>query len=1035
MRCSRRDIDRFPRASQVIVVILSGMLTAHCEREVHVTAAPLARVADATPRSDRRIESRFSAGFHWAPLRAAEKAKHPDEEWRLEALAAQFLPDPSNQHAAGVTRALLGSFEDAVTRLDRVCRAEPENAAAWNDLAAARYGLAIDHDDPHRLPLALSDADRALRLSPSFPQARFNRALILTRLGIRNEAMLAWRRAREVEHDSDWAAEIDKNISALEKAIVSPLGPRLEQALQSAERGDPNPLRALVRAYPQETRTAAERQMLTAWAEAIDSNDASAADRMLRSLHEVGDLLVAVNGDRLLIEIVKTIAAAPVSGRHRLAKAHLAYRDARVHYAKGARNSAEEIAVATQLFARERSPMEHVARYYSANAFFDSNRAEPSRRLLDRVLGSIDAERYPSLAAGVEKQLALYYGFRGMWTRSLMHLERSNTIFSSRGERINAAFVEAITGEAYDLLGDFERGWRHRIAALDVLTRSPPDQRSLPVLIGAVDAEIVRGNYESALSLLQVARKEADRVAKPDLTAEAIRREARVLLIARGEHEAQRALLDAKRVASQIRDEGTRGRIEAEIAVVEAAVVRSSDPQRAVKIVTPAIEFFRSHGFGILLPAAYLERGRAHRARGARDDARADFKEGLRAIEQQRENVAVDIRTTLFDTVPELTGELVDLLLERKEDEPAAFAAVERARARTLIEALGVIETPSTISIPQIVDALPQNSVLIEYALLPDDVAAFCIGRNGLTVHRLGVKPAELHRAVSDLRAVIENRRSLDEVHRAGAELHRALFGPLRSSIASAETLYIAPDRFLNATPFPAIYNAPRFLIEKHRLVLTPSGTFLHRRAHLIRDMQPALIIADPTNSAGGARLDAARRSALEFSELYAAPAPLVGTEATIERFKAAAPSSRLIHYAGHARTDDTAGGFLPLAPSHGTDGRLDSTAISRLPLHDTNLVVLSACATMRGDVSRVEGMPSLSRAFLHAGAQAVVGMLWEIDDETTAHLMSSFHQRVRRGLPPSQALREAQIEMLRSKREEHKQPIAWAASELLGID
>ena len=96
--------------------------------------------------------------------------------------------------------------------------------------------------------------------------------------------------------------------------------------------------------------------------------------------------------------------------------------------------------------------------------------------------------------------------------------------------------------------------------------------------------------------------------------------------------------------------------------------------------------------------------------------------------------------------------------------------------------------------------------------------------------------------------------------------------------IANADTLYLSPDRFLNATPFAALYDGRQFLIEKHRLVLAPSGTFLQRRAQrLRREMRPALIIADPTSSFGGSRLDAARRAALELKELYDAPPPFVG--------------------------------------------------------------------------------------------------------------------------------------------------------------
>ena len=67
--------------------------------------------------------------------------------------------------------------------------------------------------------------------------------------------------------------------------------------------------------------------------------------------------------------------------------------------------------------------------------------------------------------------------------------------------------------------------------------------------------------------------------------------------------------------------------------------------------------------------------------------------------------------------------------------------------------------------------------------------------------------------------------------------------------------------------------------------------------------------------------LPAARREAVAIAALFDAPPPLVGQDATIARFRASAPLSALIHYAGHARSDDTAGGFLPLAPSGDSDG------------------------------------------------------------------------------------------------------------------
>lgn len=994
----------------------------------------------AAPKSGRRVESRFSGGFPWAERRKADSQKTHADESDLEGVAAQLLfesertRESASLHAAGVARALLGSYDESVKGLEQVCQLTPHRASAWNDLAAARYALAAATNDPQRLPAALSTVDRALQLSPSSPEALFNRALILTRLGIRNEAMEGWRSVKQVERDPAWANEADRYLTRLRQDVIPPVMPRLQAALKST---DDRELTRLVRVYPQDTRIFAETELLPSWAENVHAGAIDEAKHRFEELQRVATLLAGVNGDRLMSDVVQNIAKAPAETRRRFADAYLAYRQARLHYNEHREGSAEEIQAAAQMFGRAGNPMEHVARYYAANALFASNRVEESRGQLETLFAILDPNRYPSLVAGAEKQLALYYGFRGMWTASLGHVHRSRTRFAAHGERDNAAFAEAVTGEAYDRIGDFGRGWRHRVAALDILSRTPPNSRSLPVLIGAVHAEIMRGDYESALSLIRIARKEAAQVRKrPDLQAETILREAHVLLIARTADETLRSLAEAKRAGAAIENKGAREWVEAEVAVVEAAIVRSSDPRRAIELVTPAIAFFQSRGLGILLPAAYLERGRAQLARGARNDARADFEHGLRWIEQQRANVAVDIRTSLFDTVPELTGELIALLLADGNDS-AAFEVVERARARTLIEALGIADAPSGAGIDAVMAALPANAVLVEYALLPNGLAAFCVTPKGLLVHRIDAKPEELRRAIAELRTLIQEREPIADVQRVASQLYAVLLLPLETTIGGAEILYLAPDRFLNATPFAALYDAKdrKYLIQQKQLIVTPSAAFLTRRSQLRRAMRPALVIADPTGATGGTRLDAARQGARDIAALYAAREPLIGPDATIERFIAAAPNSALIHYAGHAHSDDTAGGFLPLAPSRGSDGRLDATAISRLPLHHTNLVILSACATMRGNASRIEGMPSLSRAFLNAGVPAVLGMLWEVDDRLTARLLWQFHQLLHEGTPPSKALREAQIRMITSSGEELPHPASWAAAEILGVD
>jgi len=64
---------------------------------------------------------------------------------------------------------------------------------------------------------------------------------------------------------------------------------------------------------------------------------------------------------------------------------------------------------------------------------------------------------------------------------------------------------------------------------------------------------------------------------------------------------------------------------------------------------------------------------------------------------------------------------------------------------------------------------------------------------------------------------------------------------------------------------------------------------------------------------------------------------------------------------------------------------------------------------------------------FYYAGARAVVATLWNVNDLSTAQLMKSFYSRIRAGLAPEDALREAKIEMERGNHKLWKNPWFWS--------
>jgi len=96
-------------------------------------------------------------------------------------------------------------------------------------------------------------------------------------------------------------------------------------------------------------------------------------------------------------------------------------------------------------------------------------------------------------------------------------------------------------------------------------------------------------------------------------------------------------------------------------------------------------------------------------------------------------------------------------------------------------------------------------------------------------------------------------------------------------------------------------------------------------------------------------------------------------------------------------------------------------------------LVVLAACGTIRGEADHVEGMPSVARAFLAAGARGVVGTLWEINDDIASRLFRRVHEQILAGHPAVIALRNSQVELIRDPDARLRHPSSWAPVEILG--
>jgi CHAT domain-containing protein len=105
-------------------------------------------------------------------------------------------------------------------------------------------------------------------------------------------------------------------------------------------------------------------------------------------------------------------------------------------------------------------------------------------------------------------------------------------------------------------------------------------------------------------------------------------------------------------------------------------------------------------------------------------------------------------------------------------------------------------------------------------------------------------------------------------------------------------------------------------------------------------------------------------------------------------------------------------------------NGVLTAFEAMDMQLDNTDLVILSACETGRGEVEAGEGVYGLQRSFLMAGSKAVVVSLFKVNDEVTQKLMEAFYSNWLKSGDKEKAFSDAK----KAIKQQYNDPIYWGA-------
>lgn len=435
----------------------------------------------------------------------------------------------------------------------------------------------------------------------------------------------------------------------------------------------------------------------------------------------------------------------------------------------------------------------------------------------------------------------------------------------------------------------------------------------------------------------------------------------------------------------------------------------------------------------------------AQRAAAANAPARALVD---RLQQQTRERRQLDKDRTL--AVSRHDEAVVASFQARIQTTDAAIAATS-AQLDRVFPALRAIGRPVPITLAAYRARLGPDDVLLAPVGQAGGAFTIAVTRDGLSWAAAPGAPAQTADLVARIRRSIDagrsgGRQGFDVA--AARDLYRQIVPPALEPLlrehrrilyyATGKLATIPPALLLAAPPHAGAM--PQWLIRTHSISIVPSLTtavpaaggvrtsFLGVGAPLLRASlsiaAPAMTIAAaPTRSAALAPLPGAKRELTAMAAMFPAAKDrlLIGIAATRPALRALPLADYgVIAFATHGLLNDAVPGLtqpaLVLTPTKDDNGLLTAADVANLHL-DADWVILSACDTASGGDAQSASYSGLTRAFMEAGARALLVSHWPVRDDAAERLTVATLRGVRQGLDRPTALQRAMLALMNDKR------------------
>ncbi len=336
----------------------------------------------------------------------------------------------------------------------------------------------------------------------------------------------------------------------------------------------------------------------------------------------------------------------------------------------------------------------------------------------------------------------------------------------------------------------------------------------------------------------------------------------------------------------------------------------------------------------------------------------------------------------------------------------------------------------------------------------------------GYSLHIVNISDVELKNQVRLLEHSLQDGKDFRVYAK---KLYDGLVQPIKQEleIAGIKTLVFVPDRDIRSIPYAAYYDGKHFAVESFGIATMPSLAFQNFAQTSLHNPDSRQLFAG-ISKPDGPSLDKLPRKLLVSIEDYEGPETrglqkarqrdlltdslslpsvekeigeladdvtskiLLNQEFTTASFKANLETGDFdkVHIASHGFFGNNARDSFILAYDEvlsleAFEGSLSSSSLKQKPI---DLLTLSACQTAQGNDRLLLGFSGMA---IKSNVKSALGSLWPIDDEGAMEFMKLFYKGINKPLEKAQALRAAQVAMIKSVKFKH--PYYWSPFILTG--